>query len=148
MCIVDEAGHFTSDAGELSGIDIEDAVPLILDKLKHNIVHLEDHIHSYPYDWRTKKPVIIRCSNQWFIDTEILKEKATVNIYLFIKGFLFAKLKYLLVDQFSEFLRACHNQAWTPCKQITFTLKGQTILVYFKTACLGCTNPHFLWFLF
>ena len=32
--------------------------------------------HSYPYDWRTKKPVILRGSQQWFIDTKSLKNKA------------------------------------------------------------------------
>ncbi|XP_045588344.2 isoleucine--tRNA ligase, mitochondrial isoform X1 [Procambarus clarkii] len=36
----------------------------------------ENFIHSYPYDWRTKKAVIIRASKQWFINTENLKEKA------------------------------------------------------------------------
>ena len=31
--------------------------------------------HSYPYDWRTKKPVILRASKQWFVDTKSLQEK-------------------------------------------------------------------------
>lgn len=26
------------------------------------------HIHSYPYDWRSKKPVIQKLTSQWFID--------------------------------------------------------------------------------
>jgi len=33
--------------------------------------------HSYPIDWRTKQPVIIRASEQWFINTEKLKSSAT-----------------------------------------------------------------------
>ena len=77
--MVDEAGHFTQDAGELAGISIDDATPIILQKLSQHIVHAEDYTHSYPYDWRTKKPVIIRCSHQWFINTEVLKEKAIVR---------------------------------------------------------------------
>ncbi|XP_053631589.1 isoleucine--tRNA ligase, mitochondrial isoform X2 [Cherax quadricarinatus] len=36
----------------------------------------DNFTHSYPYDWRTKKPVIIRASKQWFINTENLKGKA------------------------------------------------------------------------
>ena len=32
--------------------------------------------HSYPYDWRTKKPVILRGSKQWFIDTKHLQSNA------------------------------------------------------------------------
>lgn len=38
----------------------------------------EKCIHSYPYDWRTKKPVIIRASKQWFINTANLKAAAQV----------------------------------------------------------------------
>uniref|UniRef100_A0A667XBZ8 Isoleucine--tRNA ligase, mitochondrial n=1 Tax=Myripristis murdjan TaxID=586833 RepID=A0A667XBZ8_9TELE len=37
----------------------------------------EEHcVHSYPYDWRTKQPVVIRPSKQWFINTASLKDKA------------------------------------------------------------------------
>ena len=31
---------------------------------------------SYPYDWRTKQPVVLRASRQWFINTDSLKEAA------------------------------------------------------------------------
>lgn len=41
----------------------------------------DDVQHSYPYDWRTKKPVIIRSSKQWFIDTGKIKDQAQVIIY-------------------------------------------------------------------
>jgi isoleucyl-tRNA synthetase len=37
-------------------------------------LHENKHQHSYPYDWRTKKPCIIRSSMQWFIDTNQLKD--------------------------------------------------------------------------
>ena len=40
--------------------------------------------HSYPYDWRTKKPVIIRASNQWFFDVNKIKNKAVVSIGFYI----------------------------------------------------------------
>jgi isoleucyl-tRNA synthetase len=32
--------------------------------------------HKYPYDWRTKKPVIIRSTPQWFADVEDIKSQA------------------------------------------------------------------------
>ena len=51
----------------------------VLRLLGDNFLHAEDFIHSYPYDWRTKKPVIIAASRQWFIDTNSLKEKALVR---------------------------------------------------------------------
>lgn len=40
---------------------------------------MEAFIHSYPYDWRTKKPVILRASEQWFINTGKVKERCVVN---------------------------------------------------------------------
>ena len=34
------------------------------------------HTHSYPYDWRTKKPVIILATEQWFADVGDLRGTA------------------------------------------------------------------------
>jgi len=45
------------------------------------VVKEEDCVHSYPYDWRTKQPVITRASKQWFINTGSLKDKAKVRQY-------------------------------------------------------------------
>ena len=39
-------------------------------------MHSETITHSYPYDWRTKKPVFLRASKQWFINTDKLKARA------------------------------------------------------------------------
>jgi len=36
--------------------------------------------HKFPYDWRTKKPVIFRASNQWFANLENVKEDAVAAI--------------------------------------------------------------------
>lgn len=41
-----------------------------------NVVKLKEIKHSYPIDWRTKSPVIILASEQWFINTEKIKAKA------------------------------------------------------------------------
>lgn len=43
------------------------------------LVKEEQCVHSYPYDWRTKKPVVIRASKQWFINTANLKDTAKVS---------------------------------------------------------------------
>lgn len=43
------------------------------------VVKEEDCVHSYPYDWRTKQPVVTRASKQWFINTASLKDKAKVS---------------------------------------------------------------------
>lgn len=44
------------------------------------LVKEEQYVHSYPYDWRTKQPVIIRPSKQWFVNTASLKDKAKVKL--------------------------------------------------------------------
>jgi len=51
----------------------------VLMKLKGDILHKEKYIHSYPYDWRTKKPVLVKASMQWFMNTQKLKEMAAVS---------------------------------------------------------------------
>ncbi|KAA3676998.1 isoleucyl-tRNA synthetase [Paragonimus westermani] len=80
--IVDETGHFTSDAGtDLSGLPItQTGTNKVLELLQSAILHLETVKHSYPYDWRTKTPVIIRLSDQWFLDTAIISN-ATLEAY-------------------------------------------------------------------
>ncbi|KAK7904495.1 hypothetical protein WMY93_017102 [Mugilogobius chulae] len=68
-CMVDEDGKFT----ELAGPELH-----VIETLKESgaLVKEEQCMHSYPYDWRTKQPVVIRPSRQWFINTASLKEKA------------------------------------------------------------------------
>ncbi|KIV94420.1 isoleucine-tRNA ligase [Exophiala mesophila] len=45
---------------------------------KDLLVHQHDYQHKYPIDWRTKKPVIIRATAQWFADISNIK-KDTLN---------------------------------------------------------------------
>lgn len=79
-CLVDEDGIFT----EAAGSDLQNKFVLtegnetVIQMLQGSKMLLkEDDVqHSYPYDWRTKKPVIIRSSKQWFIDTGKIKEQA------------------------------------------------------------------------
>lgn len=79
-CIVDEKGRYTDEAGSLRGLEVlTEGNKRVLEILKTEILSVEKYIHSYPYDWRTKKPVILRASRQWFIDTNSLKEKAVVS---------------------------------------------------------------------
>ncbi|EJS41387.1 ism1p [Saccharomyces arboricola H-6] len=39
-----------------------------------------EYTHSYPYDWRSKKPVIIRATPQWFADLYDVKKLALESI--------------------------------------------------------------------
>ncbi|KAL4624090.1 isoleucine-tRNA ligase, mitochondrial [Arapaima gigas] len=79
-CMVDEDGRFTELASpELQGQSIlAEGMDSVISMLKAAgaIVKEEDFVHSYPYDWRSKQPVIIRSSKQWFISVDSLKDKA------------------------------------------------------------------------
>ena len=53
---------------------------IVLQIFKDNIIQQESYGHSYPYDWRTKQPVILRASKQWFVNTNSIKLKALVSL--------------------------------------------------------------------
>ncbi|XP_042831444.1 isoleucine--tRNA ligase, mitochondrial [Panthera tigris] len=79
-CLVDEDGVFTEVAGpELENKAVleegTDVVIKMLQASKH-LLKEEKLVHSYPYDWRTKKPVVIRASKQWFVNITDIKATA------------------------------------------------------------------------
>ncbi len=69
---VDAKGKFDSSAAELSGINVYDANPIILEKLKKEgaLLFSGEIKHSYPHCWRCKKPVIFRATKQWFLNID------------------------------------------------------------------------------
>jgi isoleucyl-tRNA synthetase len=76
---VDDAGNLTAEAGPFEGLNVlKDANPAIIATLKTAKVLLkeEPYVHKYPYDWRTKKPVIFRATEQWFASVEGFREAA------------------------------------------------------------------------
>lgn len=48
----------------------------MLNHIADNVLSASKAHISYPIDWRTKQPVIIRTSKQWFINTDRIKETA------------------------------------------------------------------------
>lgn len=76
LCPVDEDGRFTIEAGsELEGLDVlSDGNAKVLELLKaqNQLIQVASYHHRYPYDWRTKKPVILRATAQWFAKLEEL----------------------------------------------------------------------------
>ena len=65
---VDDKGVFTEEAGQFAGQFYDKANKPITDLLteKGALLKLDFITHSYPHDWRTKKPVIFRATPQWF----------------------------------------------------------------------------------
>ncbi|WWC70979.1 uncharacterized protein I206_104932 [Kwoniella pini CBS 10737] len=87
-CPVDDDGRFTSDlmkwtdgdvASSLVGKEVlGDGPSAVIELLKHRDVLLAEQKmeHRYPYDWKSKKPIIVRATPQWFADVEAIKGSA------------------------------------------------------------------------
>ena len=78
---VDEYGHFTDDVMITSLIGknvLDDGNKAVLDHLsdQNAVFALHKYKHSYPYDWRSKKPIIIRATAQWFADVGEIRSHA------------------------------------------------------------------------
>lgn len=84
---VDDAGKFTKDAfptqaNLLDGLPVVDVKKTGSTKILEYLETLdmvrarENYRHKYPIDWRTKEPVIVRATAQWFANVEGIKEQA------------------------------------------------------------------------
>ncbi|MFW6319428.1 MAG: isoleucine--tRNA ligase, partial [Bacillota bacterium] len=75
LCPVDAKGVMTHKAGKYEGLFIDDCNKAVVEDLEAtgSLLKLKFIKHSYPHDWRTKKPVIFRATDQWFASIETLK---------------------------------------------------------------------------
>ncbi|KAF8936331.1 hypothetical protein BGZ47_009554 [Haplosporangium gracile] len=80
FCPVDGNGAFTAEAGpELEGLSVQtEGTVKVLEMLviRGSLIQEQVYVHKYPYDWRTKKPVILRATSQWFANVGTIKENA------------------------------------------------------------------------
>ena len=77
-CPVDEHGKMDSSTGpRLAGLFYEDANEEVLKMLDeaHVLMNVTEITHSYPHDWRTKKPVIFRATPQWFCSIDKIRDQ-------------------------------------------------------------------------
>ena len=83
-CNVDAQGRLMEDAGEwLAGQYVEDANKTVTMKLDEigALLKLEFITHSYPHDWRTKKPIIFRATTQWFASIDKIRNELLEQIH-------------------------------------------------------------------
>ncbi|MDR1782530.1 MAG: isoleucine--tRNA ligase [Bacilli bacterium] len=74
----DKQGLMSAEAGpDLEGLYWEKANKVIIEKMnqKGTLVGAVDIEHSYPYDWRTKKPIIFMAALQWFCSIDKRREE-------------------------------------------------------------------------
>lgn len=77
-CPVDSKGYMMKEAGErFAGLFVDDCNDEVIKALaeQNALLKVQTIKHSYPHDWRTKKPVIFRATPQWFASIEDLKEE-------------------------------------------------------------------------
>ena len=69
---VDDRGCFTAEYEEMEGTFVFDANPRIVESLRSRGLLLKAGkiSHDYPYSWRSKKPVIFRATEQWFMELD------------------------------------------------------------------------------
>ena len=90
---VDDRGNFTADvlpgslAKTLRGKSVlQEGIPAVLELLRNIpgmqkeqsnfVIGTHSLTHSYPIDWRTKQPIVIRATHQWFADVGRIKSDA------------------------------------------------------------------------
>lgn len=81
---VDKEGKYTSDLpkelSHLKGMHVlnegqKEIIKILTEK--QAVVSINRHYrHKYPYDWRSKKPIIVRSTPQWFADIDKIKNDA------------------------------------------------------------------------
>lgn len=79
---LDDKGVFTSEAPGFEGVFYDTANKEITELLEEKgaLLKLEFFTHSYPHDWRTKKPVIYRATAQWFASIKAFREQIIEQI--------------------------------------------------------------------
>jgi isoleucyl-tRNA synthetase len=75
VCPIDDDCRFTSEVSLWQGVFVKDADKSIIAWLKENgkLVKRENYLHSYPYCYRTHKPLIYRAMSCWYVDVSKLK---------------------------------------------------------------------------
>ncbi|PPQ69799.1 hypothetical protein CVT24_003075 [Panaeolus cyanescens] len=88
VCHVNMEGQFSSEVSEVVGSDAAEQIvgkdilgkgnKAMIALLQQNgkVIKVQRIQHRYPYDWKTKKPVVVIATSQWFADLEKIKSKA------------------------------------------------------------------------
>ena len=79
---VNDQGYLTEESGMFNGLFFEDANKEVTNWLDQNgyLLKLKFITHSYPHDWRTKKPVIFRATAQWFCSVDKIRDEISKEL--------------------------------------------------------------------
>lgn len=60
-----------NDKGKsIYGLNVSDTTDKVIEELKDNVLLIEPYTHSYPYSTRSHRPVIVKATDQWFINID------------------------------------------------------------------------------
>ena len=108
--LVDESGHFTSEAGFLAGRFVKDEetnVVIIKDLAEKNLLFKkEKYKHSYPFCWRCKTPLIYYARDSWYIAMSKLRDELVRE-----NGKINWEPKHIKKGRFGEWLREIKDWA-------------------------------------
>ena len=81
VCPVDEAGKFTSEVSDYTGMQVFETNEPIMQWLKSNglLVKKEQYTHSYPFCWRTDTPLIYKAMSSWFVKVTDFRDEMVQN---------------------------------------------------------------------
>ena len=77
VCPVDDAGRFTAEVTDFSGVYVKDADKDIMRQLNESgrLYERSNYLHSYPFCPRSDTPLIYKTIPSWYVDIEAIKEK-------------------------------------------------------------------------
>ncbi len=79
--LVKDDGTLPEETREFAGMFVKDADAHIIKNLKETGKLLKEmpHVHSYPFCWRCKTPLIYYARSSWFVKTTALKDELMKN---------------------------------------------------------------------
>ena len=74
---IDDAGKFTAVVPDLLGVQVFEANPTIVRRLRENgrLLRLASYVHSYPHCWRCRNPLIYKAVSSWFIKVTDFRDR-------------------------------------------------------------------------
>ncbi len=74
---VDERGRFDARVTDFAGMQVFEANPRIIERLRENgaLVREEEYEHSYPHCWRTDTPLIYRAMTSFFVKVTAFRDE-------------------------------------------------------------------------
>lgn len=81
VCPLDKDGCFNDQVPDYKGKHVKECDDAIMKRLKEEgrLIQKGQIVHSYPFCWRSDKPLIYRAIDSWFVNVVSIKDKLIAN---------------------------------------------------------------------